>query len=560
MKRVLLVAALSASIALLVTAIAIWAFPPAYVKGQASPAGTEFLNGAFEGEYQPWEGAETRRIAPSWSLWYVDSWPGENSIAPPHASDTQDSQHVRSGKAQGLHTDGPYQNFAACLYQQITDLTPGHVLSFSAWAKVEADQDLRTADNMQTWLGIDFNGSTDPRDINYYTHPNNWSTYTNYGEWQQLSVEWYTTSSTATLYLCAHPKYPLEFHVYWDDASFTATPGSLVYLPVLRRDPCQIERRTLGNPDMEESFCEIEGYQPYPGYENIFVAPWWTPFWNHDFDPSTGENRQPEFGPTDRSYRLYSGAVSQQIGISGGGAFEAGVYQIVQGTFPGEVMRFRMWGQGWNQYWPNVNSVDERVSDYQEKDGLRFRIGIDPYGGEDYTSPNIVWSEMQDPYDAWHQFEVIATAQAYQVSVWLYAHPSQWQMRWNESFWDGGEFEILAKPGVQFDPETYTVVESAGAVTLTVSLDAPFVVPVEVDYATGDQGAQSPDDYASSSGTLTFAPGTTIQTVEVSIADDMLDEEAETLSVTLSNAKNAVIKGANPAVVTIEDDDEPTPP
>ena len=78
-------------------------------------------------------------------------------------------------------------------------------------------------------------------------------------------------------------------------------------------------------------------------------------------------------------------------------------------------------------------------------------------------------------------------------------------------------------------PQTYSVDESAGTATLTVTLDAPFSAPVTVDYATGDQSAQAPDDYASSSGTLTFAPGTTTQTIEVPIADDTLDEEAETL-------------------------------
>ena len=133
-------------------------------------------------------------------------------------------------------------------------------------------------------------------------------------------------------------------------------------------------------------------------------------------------------------------------------------------------------------------------------------------------------------------------------------------MRWNESFWDGGEFEVLSKPGVRFSPETYTVDESAGTAILTVALDAPFAAPVEVDFSTGDQDAQAPDDYASTSGTLTFAPGTTTQIIEVSIADDTLDEAAETLVVTLSNVKNAVLKGINPAVVTIEDDDEPPAP
>lgn len=556
-KNHLLLTSLGVSLALALTALLLGASPQAPVEGQAATASTELLNGAFEGEYQPWQGAAARQIAPSWNLWYVESWSGEPYLAPPQAGPAQDA-HARSGKAQGVHSDGD-QNFAACLYQQIQGLTPGHVLHFSAWARVEAHDWLRTPDKMQTWLGIDLNGGTDPRAINYYTHPANWSTYTHYGEWQHLDVRLHATSPTATLYLCAHPSLARYFHVYWDDAALTITPGAILYLPILHRAPCRPEIRTLGNPDMEESFCEIEGYQPCPGYENILVAPWWTPYWNKDFNPETAENRQPEMGPADRSYRVYSGRVSQQIGISGGGAFEAGVYNTVWGTRVGDVLRFRMWAMGWNQYWPSVNPVDEFHSDYQEKDGLRFRIGIDPTGGEDYTSPNIVWSEMQDPYDAWHLFEVIATAQADHVTVWLYAHPSQYKMRWNESFWDGGAFEILAKPGLRFSPETYRVDESTGTAALTVALDAPFVVPVQVDYATADQSAIAPDDYAATAGTLTFAPGTTTQTIEVSIVDDALDEPDETFGVTLANPRNAVLQGANPALVTLLDDDEPAP-
>ena len=556
MKRaVLLGSTLSLTVILVVVALLAGAAPPAQVEGQTTEASTELQNGAFEGVYAPWQGSEDRYVAPDWSLWYADTWHNEPDLRAPH-TDAAEGANARSGQAQGMHGASIWNNFNACVYQRIEDLTPGHVLQFSAWAKVEAHEWLRDPDKMQTWLGIDLDGGTDPREINYYTHPANWDTYTDYGQWQNLSVTLHATSPTATLYLCAHPTLAREFHAYWDNAEFTVTPGAVVYMPFMHKAPCRPDLRTLGNPDMEESFCEIEGYQTYLHYENILVAPWWTPFWNDDFVPETGENRQPEFGPTDRDYRLYSGRVSQQIGISGGGAFEAGVYQIVWGTYPGDVVRFRMWGMGWNQYWPSVNPVDERVSDYQGEGGLRFRIGIDPYGGEDYTSPNIVWSDMVDPYDAWHRFEVVTTARADHVSVWLYAHPSRWEMRWNESFWDGGEFDVLDQPSLGFSQDAYSVDESAGTATLTVTLDSAFALPVTVEYATADQSAQAPGDYAADSGTLTFAPGTTTQTIEIEIADDTLDEPDETLQVTLSNPTNAALQGTNPAVLTILDDDE----
>ena len=131
-KALLLVTTLGLGIVITVTTILVWATPPAQVEGQAA-ASTELLNGTFEGDYQSWEGADARRIAPSWNLWYTESWPGEPYFALPKTSPAQGSGYSRSGKAQGVHSDGDH-NFAACVYQQIEGLTPGHVLRFAAWA------------------------------------------------------------------------------------------------------------------------------------------------------------------------------------------------------------------------------------------------------------------------------------------------------------------------------------------------------------------------------------------------------------------------------------------
>ena len=63
---------------------------------------------------------------------------------------------------------------------------------------------------------------------------------------------------------------------------------------------------------------------------------------------------------------------------------------------------------------------------------------------------------------------------------------------------------------------------------------------ITVDYATSG-GTAGAGDYTPLAGTLTFAPGQTVQTLAIPIADDLLDEPAETFSVNLSNALNATI-------------------
>ena len=89
-----------------------------------------------------------------------------------------------------------------------------------------------------------------------------------------------------------------------------------------------------------------------------------------------------------------------------------------------------------------------------------------------------------------------------------------------------------------------------------VSLDAPSGRPVSVDYATGDDTAAEPEDYAASSGTVSFAPGETVKNVSVGIEGDTTDELDETFDVALSSPSNATV-GDGTGVGTIADDDDP---
>ena len=101
--------------------------------------------------------------------------------------------------------------------------------------------------------------------------------------------------------------------------------------------------------------------------------------------------------------------------------------------------------------------------------------------------------------------------------------------------------------------------EEGENLTFTVRLSAASAQTVTVDWATsvetGDT-ATSDTDFTAASGTLTFMPGRTEETVTVSTTEDSTDEANETFTVTLSNASNASISDAT-ATGTIEDDDLP---
>ncbi|WP_048441982.1 Calx-beta domain-containing protein, partial [Caenimonas sp. SL110] len=95
--------------------------------------------------------------------------------------------------------------------------------------------------------------------------------------------------------------------------------------------------------------------------------------------------------------------------------------------------------------------------------------------------------------------------------------------------------------------------EADGFATFTVSLSTPSAVAVTVAYGTTD-GTAGGADYEGTSGTLTFAPGETIQTVVVAITSDTTDEPDETFTLNLSSAVNATIADGQ-GVGTITDDE-----
>jgi hypothetical protein len=115
-------------------------------------------------------------------------------------------------------------------------------------------------------------------------------------------------------------------------------------------------------------------------------------------------------------------------------------------------------------------------------------------------------------------------------------------------------------PVIQFGEPAYQVNEADGTATVTVTLNVPSGQQVAVDYATSDDTALAGDDYITTTGTLTFAPGETSQTFSIPLVDDGLYEPDETLTLTLSNASNATLPSTpTTTTLTIVDDlSEPT--
>ena len=105
--------------------------------------------------------------------------------------------------------------------------------------------------------------------------------------------------------------------------------------------------------------------------------------------------------------------------------------------------------------------------------------------------------------------------------------------------------------------------EGAGAMRFAVSLDIPSSREVVVGYETAAGTAEAGADYVETSGSLTFPAGETADEVEVVLRDDDVDEDpvagaavAETITVRLRDAENAVLGEEASVEGRIVDDDE----
>ena len=99
--------------------------------------------------------------------------------------------------------------------------------------------------------------------------------------------------------------------------------------------------------------------------------------------------------------------------------------------------------------------------------------------------------------------------------------------------------------------------EDVGELVFSVTLSAPSLTAVTVDYASTDGTAAAGRDYGMVEGTLAFARGETAKTIRVPVIDDVLDEaDEETFAVTLSGHSGATL-AHSVATGVIRDNDEP---
>ena len=103
---------------------------------------------------------------------------------------------------------------------------------------------------------------------------------------------------------------------------------------------------------------------------------------------------------------------------------------------------------------------------------------------------------------------------------------------------DLGAYELAT--GLTITNASTTVTGTATSVAaFTVSLNPSHTSPVTVNYATADGTATAGADYQATSGSLTFAPGQTIATINVPVYGNPQGSPTKTFAVTLSSPGGA---------------------
>ena len=102
---------------------------------------------------------------------------------------------------------------------------------------------------------------------------------------------------------------------------------------------------------------------------------------------------------------------------------------------------------------------------------------------------------------------------------------------------------VDAAGSVQFGTSAYTVNEGGPFATIGVTRTGGAASGVTVDYETSGGTAMPGEDYASTTGTLTFGAGVKSQTFSVPILDDGRVEGNSTVQLVLSNAQGGATLG-----------------
>ncbi len=126
-------------------------------------------------------------------------------------------------------------------------------------------------------------------------------------------------------------------------------------------------------------------------------------------------------------------------------AWTGGGYQQVNGVTPGVTYRFTIYAFAWTCNDIQYSCTDENGRKSDRSFNSRIKVGIDPTGGTDPNSPNIVWSPLGESYDTFSAFTVDAIATNTTITVFTYNTVSEPPPALRQVFWDDASLVALGE-------------------------------------------------------------------------------------------------------------------
>jgi len=306
----------------------------------------------------------------------------------------------------------------------------------------------------------------------------------------------------------------------------------------------------LTNPGFEDGYSERpDPHDLWKGPQGeLTIANGWELWYDNSDQCREGlccYNYRPEYKPEDgyiftNPQRVRSGRYAQKM-FTLYSTHTAGLYQRVA-VAEGSELEFSSWVVVWSSSQGNPH--------YSTLPGKYWlSVGIDPYGGEDPYSDQIIWSDRIEHYDEHVWLSVTAVAQADHVTVFTKAAP-EWCVKHNDSYWDDARL-ITPLPFKVFLPLVFKNPTPTPTATSTVTL-----TPTETTTPTATPTATS---------TPTCPPPSTPEPLWVDPVMSPTFALTQTVTVYLgrgrtvtvrSEAGTAVVNGffdayTNPAYVTI---------
>jgi len=272
----------------------------------------------------------------------------------------------------------------------------------------------------------------------------------------------------------------------------------------------------LTNPGFEDPYITIGNDQ------TVQVAQGWTP-WHVPrgaSDPNYA-NSQPEYYPAAPDATRIHGGSNAQLVSSFYATHTGGVYQQVSGVTSGAQLQFHIFAYIWS------STLDD-VGKSEQNGGVVLQVGIDPTGGTDGTSPNVVWSQPLSEYDTYSDYSVSATAAGTSVTVFTRSTIT-FPVKNNNIYLDDaslivGNGSVTSVPVTTAAPPTQegstTVAPSSTPTTAATTAVPPSSTPTTVP-TTAVPPSSTPTTVPTTVAPPTVVPTTALPTVPPATSSDI---------------------------------------